>query len=65
MHFAFFAQTDAEVRMRILEGRRNRLEERLDNVKTAVSPAPGSGSTATPSNFSGTVSNPSSARSAG
>ena len=36
VHFAFFSQTDAEVRMRILEGRRNRLEERLDNVKTSV-----------------------------
>ncbi|MDQ1463692.1 MAG: hypothetical protein QOC73_633 [Actinomycetota bacterium] len=36
VHFAFFSQTDAEVRMRILEGRRNRLEERLDHVKTSV-----------------------------
>jgi DNA-binding PadR family transcriptional regulator len=36
VHFAFFSQTDAEVRMRILEGRRSRLEERLDNVKTSV-----------------------------
>ena len=33
VHFAFFAQTDAETRMRILEGRRSRLEERLDNVR--------------------------------
>ena len=31
VHFAFFSQTDAEVRMRILEGRRSRLEERLDS----------------------------------
>ena len=30
MHFAFFARTEAEVRLRILEGRRSRLEERLD-----------------------------------
>jgi len=37
VHFAFFSQTDAAVRMRILEGRRNRLEERLDHVKTSVS----------------------------
>src|SRR4051812_11931552 len=28
VHFAFFGQTDAAVRMRILEGRRSRLEER-------------------------------------
>src|SRR5207237_10788165 len=36
VHFAFFAQTDAETRMRILEGRRNRLEERLDGVRNAL-----------------------------
>jgi DNA-binding PadR family transcriptional regulator len=35
VHFAFFAQTDADTRMRILEGRRNRLEERLDGVRSA------------------------------
>ena len=28
VHLAFFAQTDADVRLRILEGRRSRLEER-------------------------------------
>jgi DNA-binding PadR family transcriptional regulator len=37
VHFAFFAQTDASVRMRILEGRRSKLEERVDHVKTSVS----------------------------
>jgi DNA-binding PadR family transcriptional regulator len=37
VHFAFFSQTDAAVRMRILEGRRSRLEERLDHVKTTLS----------------------------
>jgi len=37
VHFAFFAQTAADVRMRILEGRRTRLEERLDNVRTSLS----------------------------
>ncbi len=37
VHFAFFSQTDAETRMRILEGRRNRLEERLDGVRSALS----------------------------
>jgi DNA-binding PadR family transcriptional regulator len=37
VHFAFFAQTDADVRLRILEGRRSRLEERLDNVRSSLS----------------------------
>ena len=36
VHFAFFGQTDAEVRMRILEGRRSRLEERAYGVRTAM-----------------------------
>jgi DNA-binding PadR family transcriptional regulator len=36
VHLAFFGQTDREVRMRILEGRRSRLEERRDGAKTAV-----------------------------
>ena len=35
VHFAFFARTTAEVRLRILEGRRSRLEERLANVREA------------------------------
>jgi DNA-binding PadR family transcriptional regulator len=34
VHFAFFARTEAEVRLRILEGRRSRLEERLDAIRT-------------------------------
>ena len=33
VRFAFFAQTDAETRLRILEGRRIRLTERLDTVR--------------------------------
>jgi DNA-binding PadR family transcriptional regulator len=37
VHFAFFAQTDAETRMRILEGRRSRLEERMARVRAALS----------------------------
>jgi len=37
VHFAFFAQTRADVRMRILEGRRTRLEERLESVRGALS----------------------------
>jgi DNA-binding PadR family transcriptional regulator len=36
VHLAFFRHTDAEVRLRILEGRRSRLEERLDSFRTSV-----------------------------
>jgi len=36
VHFAFFARTEAEVRLRILEGRRNRLEERLENIRATA-----------------------------
>jgi DNA-binding PadR family transcriptional regulator len=36
VHFAFFARTEAEVRLRILEGRRSRLEERLQTLRTAA-----------------------------
>jgi DNA-binding PadR family transcriptional regulator len=35
VHFAFFARTEAEVRLRILEGRRSRLEERLATIRTS------------------------------
>jgi DNA-binding PadR family transcriptional regulator len=35
VHFAFFGQTRADVRMRILEGRRSRLEERMAGVRAA------------------------------
>ncbi|HEX2175415.1 MAG TPA: PadR family transcriptional regulator [Nocardioidaceae bacterium] len=35
VHFAFFAKTDAETRMRILEGRRTRMEERLERIRTS------------------------------
>ena len=33
VHFAFFGRTDAHVRLRILEGRRSRLEERLAVIR--------------------------------
>ena len=33
MRFAFFSRTDASVRLRILEGRRARLQERLDRAR--------------------------------
>ena len=36
VHFAFFGQTDPEVRVRILEGRRSRLEERREGVRTSL-----------------------------
>ena len=35
VRFAFFSRTDAASRVRIREGRRSRLEERLDNVRKA------------------------------
>jgi DNA-binding PadR family transcriptional regulator len=37
VHLAFFGQTDADVRLRILEGRRSRLEERVDSLRVALS----------------------------
>jgi DNA-binding PadR family transcriptional regulator len=36
VHFAFFSRTQAEVRLRILEGRRSRLEERLEAIRAAA-----------------------------
>jgi DNA-binding PadR family transcriptional regulator len=36
VHFAFFGQTDPVVRVRILEGRRSRLEERRAGVATSI-----------------------------
>jgi len=35
VHFAFFSRTDSEVRMRILQGRRSRLEERLTVLRSS------------------------------
>ena len=37
VHFAFFGQTRADVRLRILEGRRSRLEERMEAIRAAFS----------------------------
>jgi DNA-binding PadR family transcriptional regulator len=34
MRFAFFSRTDATVRLRVLEGRRARLQERLDRARS-------------------------------
>ena len=36
VHFAFFGSTTSENRLRILEGRRSRLEERIDGVRQSV-----------------------------
>jgi len=36
MRFAFFSRTNADVRLRILEGRRTRLQERLDRHRHAA-----------------------------
>jgi DNA-binding PadR family transcriptional regulator len=36
VHFAFFGRTDAATRLRILEGRRSRLEERMDGVRSSL-----------------------------
>ncbi len=36
VHFAFFGSTSTENRLRILEGRRSRLEERLDGVRSSL-----------------------------
>jgi DNA-binding PadR family transcriptional regulator len=33
IRFAFFSSTDMEIRLRVLEGRRTRLQERLDRVQ--------------------------------
>ncbi len=33
IRFAFFGRTDMEIRLRVLEGRRIRLQERLDRVQ--------------------------------
>ncbi len=39
MRFAFFSRTDSDVRLRILEGRRSRLQERLDRAMRSRGPA--------------------------
>jgi DNA-binding PadR family transcriptional regulator len=39
VHFAFFSRTDSATRMRILEGRRRRVEERRDGLSQALTRA--------------------------
>jgi DNA-binding PadR family transcriptional regulator len=36
VHFAFFGQTRADIRLRILEGRRSRLEDRVEGVRVVL-----------------------------
>jgi DNA-binding PadR family transcriptional regulator len=36
VHFAFFSRTDSASRLQVLEGRRTRLQERLDGVRTSM-----------------------------
>ena len=64
VRFAFFTRTERDVRIRILEGRRSRVEENLERVRGAT-PAAASASTRTPRPCSGTARRPPSARSAG
>ncbi|NUR94695.1 MAG: PadR family transcriptional regulator [Kribbellaceae bacterium] len=39
VHFAFFARTDAEIRLRILEGRRRKVEERREGLRDVLARA--------------------------
>ena len=39
MHLTFFSRTPADVRMRILEGRRRRVEERREGLRAALAKA--------------------------
>jgi DNA-binding PadR family transcriptional regulator len=41
VHFAFFARTDRATRLRILEGRRRRIEERREGLREVLSRAAG------------------------
>lgn len=41
VRFAFFARTDLEIRLRVLEGRRARLQERLARVEAVTGRSPG------------------------
>ena len=39
VHFAFFARTDRQIRLRILEGRRRRVEERREGLREVLARA--------------------------
>ena len=61
---AFFAQTRSDIRLQILEGRKQRMTEQADGLRPA-SPAPASGWTATPCSCRSTASSRPTGRSAG
>jgi DNA-binding PadR family transcriptional regulator len=64
IHFAFFARTDQQTRLRILEGRRRRVEERREGLRDVLA-GPPSDSTPTRWNCNATDWTPPSARSGG
>ena len=64
VHVAFFSRTPAEIRMRILEGRRRAVEERREGLRAVLARA-GDRSTATPASCTSSGSTPPSARCAG
>jgi DNA-binding PadR family transcriptional regulator len=39
VHFAFFSRTDADIRLRILEGRRRKVEERREGLRDVLARA--------------------------
>src|SRR5262245_65735823 len=39
IHFAFFSRTDSDIRLRILEGRRRRVEERREGLRDVLARA--------------------------
>ena len=43
IRFAFFSSTDMEIRLRVLEGRRTRLQERLDRIQRELVADPAGG----------------------
>ena len=65
VHFAFFGQTRADIRLRILEGQAVPARGAAGGRPLGPAPGPGSGWTATPSSCSGTAWSRSSERSAG
>ena len=64
IRFAFFSRTDMEIRLRVLEGRRTRLQERLERVQGQLA-RPRRKQTSTPSSYSDMASSRRSAKCAG
>ena len=65
IRFAFFGRTDMEIRLRVLEGRRTRLQERLDRVQKELAADAGGGRPVRRASSSATAWSRSSARCAG